>query len=74
VLDVVPDIPVVAAGGIGTGRAMAAALAAGADGVRVGTCFAASVEADLHPIYADALIAARAEDSVYGRAYQVGCT
>jgi NAD(P)H-dependent flavin oxidoreductase YrpB (nitropropane dioxygenase family) len=72
VLEAVPDIPVVAAGGIGTGRAMAAALAAGADGVRVGTRFAASLEADIHPIYADALIAARAEDTVYGRAYQVG--
>src|SRR5204863_396936 len=31
------DVPVIASGGIGTGRAMAAALAAGADGVRVGT-------------------------------------
>ena len=72
VLEAVPDIPVVAAGGIGTGRAMAAALAAGADGVRVGTRLAASVEADIHPIYADALVAARAEDTVYGRAYQVG--
>ena len=72
VLEAVPDIPIVAAGGIGSGRAMAAALAAGADGVRVGTRFAASLEADIHPIYADALIAARAEDSVYGRTYQVG--
>ncbi len=33
------DVPVVAAGGIGTGRAMAAALAAGVSAVRVGTRF-----------------------------------
>lgn len=72
VLEAVPHIPVVAAGGIGTGRAMAAALAAGADGVRVGTRFAASVEADIHPIYAAALIAASAEDAVYGRSHRVG--
>jgi nitronate monooxygenase len=72
VLEAAPDIPVVAAGGIGTGRAMAAALAAGADGVRLGTRFAAAVEADIHPIYVDALIAARAEDSIYGSAYHVG--
>src|SRR5215510_15257727 len=61
VLEAVPEIPVLAAGGIGTGRAMAAARAAGADGVRVGTRFVASVEADTHPIYTDALIAANAK-------------
>ena len=72
VLDAVPDIPVLAAGGIGSGRAMAAVLAAGADGVRVGTRFVASEEAGLHPIYTDALVAARAEDSVYGRTFHVG--
>jgi NAD(P)H-dependent flavin oxidoreductase YrpB (nitropropane dioxygenase family) len=72
VLEAVPEIPVLAAGGIGTGRAMAAALAAGADGVRVGTRFAAAAEADVHPIYSEALIAARAEDSIYTRAFHVG--
>lgn len=51
---------------------MAAALAAGADGVRVGTRFAAAAEADVHPIYVDALIAARAEDSIYTRTFHVG--
>lgn len=45
VLESVPEVPVLAAGGIGTGRAMAAALAAGADGVRVGTRFVAAEEA-----------------------------
>src|SRR6266498_3192765 len=57
------DVPVVAAGGIGTARAMAAALAAGADAVRVGTRFVATPEADAHPDYVDALVRARAEDT-----------
>jgi len=72
VLEAVPEIPVLAACGIGTGRAMAAALAAGADGVRVGTRFVASEEADAHAVYTDALIAARAEDSIYTRTFRVG--
>lgn len=72
VLDAVPGIPVLAGGGIGTGRAMAAALATGADGVRVGTRFVASAEAGVHPTYTDALIAASAEDSVYTRTFHVG--
>jgi len=72
VLDAVPAVPVLAAGGVGTGRAMAAALAAGADGVRVGTRFVASEEAGVHPTYARALVAARAQDTVYTRTFHVG--
>jgi nitronate monooxygenase len=71
VLDAV-DVPVLAAGGIGSGRAMAAALAAGADGVRVGTRFAATEEAGAHPEYLAALIAATAEDTVYTDLFAVG--
>jgi NAD(P)H-dependent flavin oxidoreductase YrpB (nitropropane dioxygenase family) len=63
VLDAV-DVPVVAAGGIGTARGMAAALAAGADGVRVGTRFVAAAESDAHPEYTAALVAAGPEDTV----------
>src|SRR5207248_5682729 len=51
----VVGIPVVAAGGIGTARAMAAALAAGASAVRVGTRFVAAVESEAHPHYKEAL-------------------
>lgn len=65
-------VPVVAAGGIGTGRAMAAALAAGAAGVRVGTRFVAAQEAETHPAYVAALVAAEAEDTVYTEAFSVG--
>ena len=68
VLDTV-DVPVLAAGGIGTGRAMAAALAAGADGVRVGTRFLAAEETEAHPAYVNALIEARPQDTVYTEAF-----
>jgi NAD(P)H-dependent flavin oxidoreductase YrpB (nitropropane dioxygenase family) len=66
------DIPVLAAGGIGTGQAMAAALAAGADGVRIGTRFVAAVEAAAHPQYVAALIRAEAQDTAYTEAFSVG--
>lgn len=59
------DVPVLASGGIGTGRAMAAALAAGASGVRVGTRFIVAEEAGAHPVYVNALIGAEANDTVF---------
>jgi nitronate monooxygenase len=58
------NVPVLAAGGIGTGRALAAVLAAGADGARIGTRFVAAEEAEAHPRYVEALIAARPADTV----------
>ena len=70
VLDAV-DIPVVAAGGIGTARCMAAVLAAGASGVRVGTRFVATHEANAHPTYVDALLRASAGDTVLTTAFSV---
>lgn len=63
VLDAV-SVPVLVAGGIGTARGVAAALAAGADGVRVGTRFLAASEAGADHRYVEALIAAHAEDTV----------
>lgn len=65
-------VPVVAAGGIGTARSMAAALAAGAAAVRVGTRFLAAQESGAHPRYVEALIRARAEDTVLTDAFSVG--
>lgn len=58
------DVPVLAAGGIGDSRGVAAALAAGAAGVRMGTRFLAASESGVHPLYREALIAASADDSV----------
>lgn len=68
VLDAV-DLPIVAAGGISSGRAMAAALAAGAAAVRVGTRFIAAEEAAAHPVWLNALFHARAQDTVYTEAF-----
>jgi enoyl-[acyl-carrier protein] reductase II len=42
-------LPLAAAGGIGSGSAMAAAMALGADGVQIGSLFAASEESSAHP-------------------------
>lgn len=66
------DLPLIAAGGIGSGAAMAEALLAGADAVRVGTRFVATREADAHPAYRDALIAAGADDTVLTEAFSMG--
>ncbi len=65
----VVKVPVVAAGGIGTARGMAAALAAGAAAVRVGTRFVAAVESAAHPQYKQALVQARPEDTVLTEAF-----
>ena len=65
------DMPVLAAGGVATGRGMAAALAAGADGVRVGTRFLLAQESAAHPDYRAAIMAAHARDTVLTDAFQV---
>lgn len=57
------DVPVVAAGGIGTAERTAELLAAGAGAVRVGTRFLAASECDAHPRYVEALIAATGDDT-----------
>lgn len=45
------DIPLIAAGGIGTGRGMLAAMVLGADGVQIGSRFVASDESSAHPAF-----------------------
>ena len=42
------EIPIIAAGGIGNGRGMLAAMVLGADGVQIGSRFAASLESSAH--------------------------
>jgi NAD(P)H-dependent flavin oxidoreductase YrpB (nitropropane dioxygenase family) len=70
VLDAVA-CPVVAAGGIGGPRELAAVLAAGAAGARLGTRFLGAAEANVHPDYRQRLLAARAEDTVLTEAFSV---
>lgn len=50
------SIPVVAAGGIGDGRSMLAAMTLGADGVQIGTRFVASVESSAHGRFKEAVV------------------
>lgn len=66
------DVPVVAAGGIGTADDVRAAVMLGADAVRVGTRFVATRESYAHPEYIDALVAAGNDDSVLTEAFGVG--
>jgi NAD(P)H-dependent flavin oxidoreductase YrpB (nitropropane dioxygenase family) len=66
------DVPVVAAGGIGTAERVVELLAAGAAAVRVGTRFLASEEADAHPDYVAALIAASKQDTVLTESFAAG--
>lgn len=66
-------IPVLAAGGIGSAQSFAAVLSAGAAGARVGTRFIAAAESNAHPVYIQALIAARAEDVVSTTRFEVDC-
>jgi len=56
-------IPVIASGGIGDGRGMAAALALGAEGVNMGTRFCATKEAPIHDGIKQALVAATERDT-----------
>lgn len=57
------EIPVLAAGGIATGRQMLAAMVLGADGVQVGSRFVASEEASAHKNFKDLVITAREGDT-----------
>lgn len=57
------SIPVIAAGGIGDGRGLAAALMLGAEGVQMGTRFVVARESIVHPNYKEKLIQAKDIDS-----------
>ena len=62
-----PDVPVLAAGGIGRGRQMAAALALGAQGVWTGSIWLTVAEADTNPIALENLLAANSRGTVRSR-------
>ncbi|WP_371369800.1 enoyl-[acyl-carrier-protein] reductase FabK [Sporomusa rhizae] len=58
------SIPVIAAGGIGDARGVVAALALGAQGVQIGTLFAASSECTAHPKYKEAIVKAKERSTI----------
>ena len=67
-----PETPVLAAGGVATGRALAAVLAAGADGASVGTAFLATPEAiEVPEAYKERVVQSDGEDTIFTKVYDL---
>jgi NAD(P)H-dependent flavin oxidoreductase YrpB (nitropropane dioxygenase family) len=69
VIDAVSPTPVLAAGGIGTGRQIAAALALGAQGVWSGSIWLTVQEADAPPAQREAYLKATSRDTIRSRSF-----
>jgi NAD(P)H-dependent flavin oxidoreductase YrpB (nitropropane dioxygenase family) len=69
VIDAVGDTPVLAAGGIGNGRQMAAAIAMGAQGVWTGSLWLTVEEADVPPAQMQSYLKATSRDTVRSRSF-----
>ena len=67
VVDAVAPTPVLAAGGIGRGRQIAAAMALGAEGVWCGSVWLTTEEAETHPAVKEKFLAATSSDTVRSR-------
>ncbi|MYA26657.1 MAG: nitronate monooxygenase [Acidimicrobiales bacterium] len=67
VVDAIAPVPVLAAGGIGNGRQVAAALALGAQGVWCGSVWLTTQEAETHPVVKDKFLAAGSSDTLRSR-------
>ncbi len=65
IVSIAGDTPIIAAGGVTTGRHLAAALCLGAAGVWTGTLWLASRESDVDMIVKEKLLAATADDTSY---------
>jgi nitronate monooxygenase len=71
-LDTFSPLPVLAAGGIGNGRALAAVLAAGADGAWVGTAFLATPEAhEVSDEHKQRIVDSNGDDTVYTEVFDI---
>jgi NAD(P)H-dependent flavin oxidoreductase YrpB (nitropropane dioxygenase family) len=64
IVDAVAPVPVLAAGGIGRGRQMAAAMALGAEGVWCGSIWLTTEEAETHPTVKQKFLAASSSDTL----------
>ncbi len=69
VVDAVAPVPVLAAGGIGTGRQVAASFALGAAGVWCGSVWLTTEEAETHPVVKEKYLAAGSSDTVRSRCF-----
>ena len=72
VVEAVPTVPIIAAGGIATGRGVVSALSLGAQGVSMGTRFLCSTEAAVTDAYKERVVSSTAEDTVYTTLFDVG--
>jgi nitronate monooxygenase len=72
VVEAVKPLPVIASGGIATGRGVVAALSLGAAAVSLGTRFLCSEEAFAAPKYKERVLRSTAEDTVYTSLFNVG--
>ncbi|MAZ90083.1 MAG: monooxygenase [Cellvibrionaceae bacterium] len=68
VVDAVAPVPVLAAGGIGRGRQMAAALALGAEGIWCGSIWLGTEQSELGTAMKERLFTAKSEDAIQSRA------
>lgn len=69
VVDAIAPVPVLAAGGVGRGRQMAAAMALGAQGVWTGSVWLGTVESELNPDLREVLYDASSEDALITYGY-----
>lgn len=72
VIDAYPSVPVLAAGGIASGRSLAAVLAAGAGGAVLGTAFLATDEAvEVSDAHKRRIVASDGQDTIYTQVYDI---
>jgi len=67
IVDAVAPTPVLAAGGIGNGRQVAASIALGAQGVWCGSVWLTTLEAETHPVVKEKFLAATSSDTLRSR-------
>jgi nitronate monooxygenase len=72
VIDTYPNVPVLAAGGIASGRSLAAVLAAGADGAVLGTAFLATPDAvEVSDAHKQRIVESDGQDTIYTQVYDL---